>query len=416
MKSILKRFIKNIVFKLPPYYRSYVPGYINGKVYRDYLRYIDNFEKLSEDEKNEKQKLKLTKILECARQNEYYSKILKEDYNKVPFLTRKVIQNNNLLTVNKEEKIIKSHTSGSTGQPLAIYRTKNENQKENANIDYLLIKSGINIFRRVRYLNLRNNTKQFLDQEGDIYYIPPSYVNEKNIKEIVREIKKIDPHIIHAHPSIIYSLVQLLKNSNINIKLNNLRVILVSSEIFSDEMKERVYHYFKCNILDYYSNEENSICGYRIYPHMLYMKFPKYYSYVEVIENELVSTSLSSEIMPLIRYKTGDRITEKNLEKVKYILGRTNEYLIDKFGDKVPLENFSTYEYENVYFYQFVDKGKGEIEFRVQGLANKKINVGKILGQLRKINDKFNYKIIEVNEIKRINNKHKILIRGKDEK
>ncbi len=411
----MKQFIKNILFKLPPYFKSFIPFYFCGKYYRKQIKFLKKFQNFSKQEKEEYQKNKIKEIFTEASKNKYYSSIgitknLKlQDLKKIPFLTKEIAKKEDLTTLNKK-KLKKSFTSGSTGIPLTIYRSNEENEHEAAVVDFLLLKSGVNIYKRVRILNIRQNRKEKIKKIGDILYIALSFINEKNLKEILKQIIEFNPQIIHAHPSVMTSFSKIILSQNSQLCINNLKVILLSSEILTEIDKKIIINTFNCKILDYYSNEENSICGYRIYPDMEYMEFLEEYSYIEIINKELVCTSLVAKSMPFIRYKTGDYITSNKLETVKNISGRTNEYLIDRYGQKIPIENFSTYEYKGIELYQFFQKENGVVEFRIKPLSKGKLNKKEIEKVLYKINNDINYEIKEVKEFKRTeNNKHKIL-------
>ena len=87
---------------------------------------------------------------------------------------------------------------------------------------------------------------------------------------------------------------------------------------------------FKCKILDLYGNTENSVqadIGY---------KFNPYYSYVEIINNEIVATAFNDLSMPLIRYATGDEI-EKVDNNNFIIKGRKKDYIVGKNDEKYPV-------------------------------------------------------------------------------
>ena len=418
----LQKMLSNIILKIPRWYLSYIPFFPFSKEYRKYFNLLKKMDNLSDFEIKNIQEKKLKFIIQEASKNDYYRSIgiskdfdIKE-YSKIPFLTREIIQKKNLLVEEvKKTKLLKTYTGGSTGTPLEIYRSKKEREREYANIDFLLSKLGINIKKRVKVLSIRNYIKEGYLISGNTLHLSYSLINKENLDRIIKIINNYEPQYIHAHPSLILVLSKLLLEENKKIELKNFFGILTSSETFFKIQKEEVYKVFNCKILDYYSNEENSICAYQIYPDMKYYSFLKSYSYVELINKEVVSTSLNMWNMPLIRYKTGDLVDNDNINEVEQIIGRTKDYLIDKYDIKIPLENFSTHYYPGVEIFQFVQTEKGKVIFRVKVLSEEKFNLEFIKSTLNKIAPNIYFDIEKIVDFERNSRgKHKIIIREID--
>ena len=133
----MKKILKNIFLKIPRWYLSYIPFTPFSKEYRQYFNLLTKMDSLSEEEKIKIQNEKLKFILERASKSNYYESIginkkyNIENYYDVPFLTREIIQKNNLLVKEKvSEKLYKTYTSGSSGIPLELYRSKKERERE----------------------------------------------------------------------------------------------------------------------------------------------------------------------------------------------------------------------------------------------------------------------------------------------
>lgn len=413
------RRIKNIILKIPKWYLSYIP-FFNipfSSEYRRYLKLLKDSDKLSEEEKMKIQKEKLKNILSKGKEVKYYSSIgLSEDlenYKKIPFLTREIIQKENLLiTKKRSKKLLISHTSGSTGVPLTIFRTKDEKAREDANLDFLLEKLGINLKKRVRVLSLRSYIEEGYSLYGDILKISYSLITKEKIGFVINLIENFKPHYIHTHPSTIISFAKILLETDNKVKLENFYGILTSSETFFELQKREVYKAFNCKILDYYGNEENSVSAYQIYPDMEYYYFSKLYSYIEIINREIIATSLNMENMILIRYRTGDLVDNDDINKIRNIVGRTKDYLIDSNDTKIPLENFSTYPYLGVESFQFLQLEKGKVIFKVKIISKNDFNEKEIEKILNKIAPNITFKIEEISDFERSERgKHKILDR-----
>ena len=415
----MKKILKNIFLKIPSWYLSYIPFTPFSKEYRNYFNLLKEMDSLSEKEKKKIQDERLSFILERASENDYYKSIgINEKYNienytEIPFLTREMIQKHNLL-VNKKnrEKLYKTYTSGSSGIPLELYRSKKEREREYANLDFLLTKLGIDIKKRVKVVSIRTYVKEGFSIFGNTLWLSYSLINKENLDKVIKIITDYEPQYIHAHPSVVTVLAKLLLEKNKNIKLGKKFFgILTSSETFFKIQKEEVYRAFNCKILDYYSNEENSVSAYQIYPDMEYYYFLKLYSYTEIINNEIVSTAFNMWNMPLIRYRTKDLVDNADINKIEQIVGRTRDFLIDSNDTKIPLENFSIHYYPGIETFQFVQTEKGKVIFKVKLLSREKFNLETVMKTLKEIAPNINFLIEEVNEFQRNpRGKHQIII------
>ncbi|WP_339059356.1 hypothetical protein KSU01_01295 [Fusobacterium animalis] len=418
----MKKILKNIFLKIPRWYLSYIPFTPFSKEYRNYFNLLKEMDSLPEEEKIKIQNERLKFILKRASESDYYKSIgigekyNIENYNQIPFLTREMIQKNNLLIKQKDgEKLYKTYTSGSSGVPLELYRSKKEREREYANLDFVLTKIGIDIKKWVKVVSIRSYVKDGFSIYGNTLYLSYSLINKENLDKVIKIITDYEPQYIHAHPSLIIVLAKLLLEENKKIELKNFFGILTSSETFFKNQKKEVYKAFNCKIIDYYGNEENSVTAYQIYPDMEYYYFSKLYSYVEIIDNEIVSTALNMENVPLIRYKIGDLVDSNNINKVKQIVGRTKDYLIDKYDIKIPLENFSIHYYPGVEIFQFVQTEKGKVIFKVKVLSEEKFNLEFIKNTLNKIAPNIYFDIEKVIDFERNSRgKHKIIIREID--
>lgn len=418
----MKKILKNIFLKIPRWYLSYIPFTSFSKEYRKYFSLLKKMDSLSEEEKIKIQNQRLKFILKSASKSEYYKSIgidneyNVENYNQIPFLTREMIQKNSLLIGKKDDKkLYKTYTSGSSGVPLELYRSKKEREREYANLDFVLTKIGINIKKMVKVVSIRNYIKEGISIFGNTLHLSYSLINKTDLDKVIKIIEDYEPQYIHAHPSLITVLAKLLLEGDKKIKLKNFFGILTSSETFFKNQKEEVYKAFNCRIIDYYGNEENSVTAYQIYPDMEYYDFSKLYAYVEIIENEIVSTALNMENMPLIRYKIGDIVDSTDINRVQQIVGRTKDYLLDKYDTKIPLENFSIHYYPGVEIFQFVQIEKGKAIFKVKILSEEKFNLEFIKSTLNKIAPNIYFDIEKVIDFERNSRgKHKIIIREID--
>lgn len=368
-----KKILNVIWINIPNYFKL-------GKNYRRIFNNLKNTNyKLSEKE----QLNKLNEILcYCNEYVLYYRKIFKSidlelpleklsDIKKIPILTKDDIRENfkELLSNDQKLTFYISNTGGSTGTPLKLYQSKSGAIIEQAFLDYYLLKYGINNKKKIIKVILRGTIPKngIFEKQGKIYIFSSYLISKENINKYIKEIESIDPELIHVYPSSIYLLANLIKRMNLKINLSKLKVIISSSEIFALEQKKIVQEVFKVPILDWYGNTECTVLGIEEDIDKGYY-FDDRYSYVELINNQIITTGYNNLKMPLIRYNTGDEIINENSRML--IKGRAVDYIIGENNIKIPMvgiifgQHFKCFEKINKF--QIYQDKIGEIIFYIE--------------------------------------------------
>jgi phenylacetate-CoA ligase len=379
MKSILE----NIYLKLPVFVQNIILTVYGYRIQR--IRYRGNYDNqiknancrltYSKHKLEDYVNTKLREIIIEAFENvPYYRETLKkhnievnkirtiDDFLKVPLLEKEDIRKNPLHLVSKKynnKRLIGIHTTGTTGAPLKIYCDKATRQLNYAYYDRFLAQVGINYSgRRATF--------------GGRIIVPPEqrkppfwrysllqknllfssyHLIDKNIPHYIAKLKRFKPDIIDAYPSSLYTVALYAKMHNIG--MNNVtKGITTSAETLFPEQREIIESIFGVPIYDQYGAAEMCVflgqCKqYRYHIH-------SDYALVEILrpdgtralpgeEGEIVCTGFINPVMPLIRYRIGDRAVlwdhrcdcGSDFPVVTKILGRIDDVIITPDGRRV---------------------------------------------------------------------------------
>lgn len=310
-----------------------------------------------------------------------------EDLNKIPLLTKDTIkkegQKKFLSTAIPKNTKLKSSSSGSTGEPLFYYTTKEAySLKIAANLRgwyWMGFKLGD------KYMKLSQNPRNTLIKKLQDYFSNNKYMStnpliESNYLHILNEIDKYKPDFIRCYPDPLLFLARYKKNNPFFHHIP--KAITTTGNTLFPQVRREIEEAFQCEIFDSYSCEGNGNF-FECSTHECYHSTDEY-SISEVINpanqkinhgiGRLVSTDLWNYAHPFIRYETQDLVDIDNNNcscnrkhfKVKRILGRNNEVLESITGRKFIVHNFTGY------FQTDSKKLKRSInQFQVQKFKNK---------------------------------------------
>ncbi|WP_439832681.1 hypothetical protein [Aeromonas caviae] len=373
----------------------YIPNWIKYNLpYMMKLLELYLFERLSVEKKNKLIERKVLKIVKEAYINTKFYKCFYDknnvnplafntirDLDLLPILNKADIVNNSdefVLNRFRINDLIIANTGGSTGNPLKLYRSKAEMAEEYAVLDFYLKKiAGKPVIYNVRKVLLRGNSASntLIEKKGCNLLISSELMNNKNISDVISAINNFKPSYLHGYPSSILNLIYLAKDLKLDCDIS---FILTSSERIDFNSIKIIERFFSSKVIDVYGNSEHS--AFAIRENGQY-HFNRYYGFTETIDGKLISTKLIDSPMPLIRYDCGDTYqpcdVSSNIEvlKLKEIGGREIEYLVNRYGEKLPI--VSIIYGQHLSFFQFVtdfslvqnEPGKVDIEY----LSNKSI-------------------------------------------
>ncbi|EIC9816911.1 hypothetical protein J4H64_15820 [Vibrio alginolyticus] len=233
-------------------------------------------------------------------------------------------------------KTYKTNTGGTTGSPLTMYKSRKDLAYEAAYVDFYLIRYGVNVYRPYKTVRIRGDKIDgWCQQRGYNKYSLSSYnINKKTSQQYHNFLKRFSPDVIFAYPSSLYLLCKELKEIGTREKIKA-KVIVCSSECLFEHQYLLIRDYFDGQIINLFGNTEHTVFAVDVMDGNGFTVNP-FYSYVENIDGNLVSTSFNDENMPFLRYKSDDLITIDENGKVK-LDGRTQDIAKGNSGQEYPL-------------------------------------------------------------------------------
>jgi phenylacetate-CoA ligase len=333
----------------------------NPFVYPGALRLFDHLEGSSLDERVAWTERRLSAVLAAARGAAYGRSLpVTERVGDWPVLEKEQIRDTpQALRRGRPWVSSPATTSGTTGLPMELWRSFRSLAVEQAAIDRLLIRQGINP-RNYRAAILRgDDIKRPTDQSPPFWELvgggrrlifSSNHLNARTIDAFAGALDEFRPDVLHAYPTVLESFCLLLRSvvgRQIRIPLT-----ICSSEVLSDQTWDLALAALDTVLLDYYGQAERVAFAYAFEPGA-YLLLPGY-SHNELVlydreEDadlyELIATGLWNLKMPLVRLRTGDLLRVPrggDLERVRWgvepfdgIVGRSGDYLIGPDGDRL---------------------------------------------------------------------------------
>ncbi|MFI1771053.1 hypothetical protein [Thalassobellus citreus] len=352
-----------------------------GKFYKEYYKRIKKFQHLDKLQTLiETEKLLILNVNEAIKKVEFYKKYKKiesiKEFTSLPVVTKDIINEDKELFINKSKRsyFLKANTGGSSGEPFTFYIHKGTTRsKEKAHFDWYWSKYGYKPRKRMLMLRgkaLKNNVDFEYGAIGNKLIINCNNINENSIENIYDAIRKFKPDFIHAYPSALTIFTNAckayLKKSSFEL---NLKAIFLGSEGVSVSDINYFENFYASKIVNWYGHSESLIHGVRYNLEEDFIFYP-FYGYIELLdENDkviiqpnkigrIVATGFDNEVMPLIRYDTGDlgqisgnkKLINHNFV-IKNIEGRDKNYIFLKDGTTITLtslifgEHYKAFEY-----------------------------------------------------------------------
>jgi len=275
-----------------------------------------------------------------------------------------------------KEKLTMVSTSGSTGMPLVIYRTKHD-------VDYFcmlqcsrMISTGVYPLSLVgKVLYQRRN--YFFWAPGVFRYLFVSMFEEEG--KILSMLKKAKPDILLSYPSTIIPLAHHNLESALGVRVPR---VLSNSEVLSEQARKLISGSFGCTIRDLYGAIETGPIAFECEKGNMHVHSDS--QIVEVLdkngeqvkegqEGEMVVTPLWQQAMPLIRYRLGDSVTlggqctcGRGSHTLKNIKGRSVDYIVMRSGRPCPLGlDLFIRNFHNILLFQIIQDEPGKVTIKI---------------------------------------------------
>lgn len=249
--------------------------------------------------------------------------------------------------------VLKGYSSGTTNQPLTVYRSI-----KSVLLEEYIIKSfykSIAVPLRPRIAVIRGEQIKVSTDGDGVYWqqlffskrlLMSSYhISETSFRAYLTALETYKPDVIMAYPSSITLLAKFAKAIQWHASWK-LSAVFTSSESFSKENQQLVREVFG-NVFDHYGQAERVAVLQQCRQEHYHVR--EDYSQVEFIEDEhgirIVGSNLHNKAMVLTRYDTKDYVKGLSIEQlcscgnpapyVEQILGRDDDYIILPDGSHI---------------------------------------------------------------------------------
>lgn len=262
------------------------------------------------------------------------------DIPKLPIITKSDVRNNSNL-INQGFRIFQSigYTSGTTGTPLNIYRSPFNVFTEQAYLKNYRSIFGYKIGAPMISIRgaLGKNSSHKFNKYTNILYISSQNINSNTIIFYYNLIKNFSPIAVEAFPSLLYKFCFELNKKGLTL---NIPISFTSSETLYDFQREYVESLLHTHIYDWYGNGERTICLVQDY-NIKYYPLPLY-SINEYFSSNIVTTSLTNHIFPLIRYQVDDIVKLNESDYFKNIVCPDIHSIQGRAGINIDLKDGSS--------------------------------------------------------------------------
>ena len=382
-----------------------IPSY---RVYRRMYALLQQSRWWSREELAAYQAEVLSRLLDHAYENvPYYRRVFDDrglvpadirtpdDLTLLPFLTREDLQKNlaDLKARNYPESAFEYVTTGgSTGIPVGFYYERGASRaKEWAFMKTQWDRVGYRftdrcVVLRGHVVNPAPDGTYWKKALFGRWLIMSSHcMTEETLPAYVDRIRRFRPRFIHAYPSTAVILARYMREHDVA-PFPTVKAVLCGSENLYPWQRSLLAEAFGCRVFSWYGNSEQTVLAGECEESTHYHIFPEY-GVVELIGQddrpvegpgamgEVVATSLTNFVCPLIRYRTMDvAVATKEqcscgrqyplLERVE---GRLQEFIVTRNGNLISVTpiNYESGAFENIRQFQMYQEEMGELVMKV---------------------------------------------------
>jgi len=302
-----------------------------------------------------------------------------DDIQQLPIVTKEMVkQHGNEMTTCPHWKLIRNHTSGTTGSQLNVWEDWESIWREQASLF---------CYRRLCGFEYGHDTLASLrgtlgKKELSLWihgsrtlFLSSYHLHPEATKKYVEAIVKHQPKAIEGFPSSLYALACNIEEQGYQIEIP---ICFTSSENMLDWMRKKIETVFHTQVFDHYGLTERTIQLFESLDHTGYFESPGY-SINEYLGNCTITTSLINSSFPLIRYQISDvmelrdqtqlpqtdnSVTTPTIEKVK---GRYMLFISGKDGTLYSDSalTFILKDCESAKYTQFIQFEDGHVDMNI---------------------------------------------------
>lgn len=288
---------------------------------------------------------------------------------------------------------VPASTSGSTGQPISLWRSFENVAAEQAFLDSLLTptcppmgSARVAVLRADHVKRPDDHSEPFgvYRNAGRRLVLSNPHLSATTVAWYHEALVKFRPDVLWVYPSALASLLHFLAGADLRLKIPT---ILSSSEVMSVNLWNSAANQLGSRVIDYYGQGERVCAAYSEAPGQY--RFHTAYGKVELIPGmsavstagtlpaKIVATSFWNSAMPLVRYDTGDfailpgdcddghrKAIENGDEPFQGIMGRQSDYIVSSGGARITGLNHIPRNTASVLQTQIVQQSPDRIEIR----------------------------------------------------
>ena len=277
------------------------------------------------------------------------------------------------------------HTGGSTGKPLAFYYDDAKHELMRAGMMRSYMFSGWQPGQMVlNFWGARQDTvpggvfggdtiNDFIAAEKTL---PAHTITESRLHAWARFIQRYRPVLLQGYASILTALARYISDRRLAMPAS-LRGVYSTAEVLDATQRQSIADAFACPVFNQYGSREipNIACECRhgnmhIFTDMVWL---------ESLDGQLVVTSLTNRLMPMIRYAIGDSglLKEGNcacgspFPMMQMDMCRQNDLILGPDGRRIHPSYFNglLYGLTQIEQYQFVQDAPGKIRLSMVAAA-----------------------------------------------
>lgn len=297
-----------------------------------------------------------------------------------------------------------AYTGGSYGDPFKIPYSKERTLVRTASFKYFNEIAGYKLGDPFLLIAAKEKPRWLQSIRNENRFVPKC-LTEKRIKEIIDLILRKDIKVIIGFPSVIFELAVYVSKNSVK---HGIVSVIFTSEPIDSARSLIIKNAFDCIVIDRYSNEEvGLIAQQREFGGVYYTN--RYNVLVEILDEvtltpvkegelgKVVVTDLKADLVPIIRYDTGDlavahEYKDGQLLSLRGISGRTSEQIFTTDGVPVaslvlgPLIHKPLTESSYYNQYQFAQIGPKNFELRIKSKDNlPEIILDRIISNLKNV-------------------------------
>jgi phenylacetate-CoA ligase len=366
----------------------------NPLFYRRARACIDALQTQGTDARRDFVQKRLRKVLEAARRSAYGRKAGGGGaLSSWPLLEKTALRAEpDALRVPGLVVCVRGSTGGTTGLPLRLVRSLQSVVFEQASLDWLLEKLGVQPGRMRMAVLRADSIKDPADREPPFWILThgarrmvlsPHHLCAATVADYARALRDFQPDVLWVYPTALESLCRLLLGAGLRLGVPRVHA---SSEVLGPRAWQLARQALDGPVIaDYYGQAERVAFAVAFEPGVY--RFLPGYSHVELVPfaaqgedtlYEIVGTSLWNLAMPLIRYRTGDLVSlptawgAAELEEVALgmrtfagVLGRSGEFLLTPEGVRITGINHFPREVGHVRRIQVIQERLDEVRLLV---------------------------------------------------